>query len=108
MDQAISYAEILTRVVRAEGKYQPKHGPAIVSVCDQETGQFMLVAVGWQNGRHFDSILFHAQLVDGVVTIETDMTEEGLKPLLIEAGIREEDIQSISFRAQQENDQIAA
>jgi hypothetical protein len=46
--------------------------------------------------------------VDGVVTIETDMTEEGLKLLLIEAGIREEDIHSVSFRAQQESDQIAA
>ncbi len=108
MGQTMSYAEILTRVVREEGKLQPKHGPAIVSVCDQETGQFMLVAVGWQNRRHIDNILFHAQLEDGVVTIETDMTEEGLKQALVEAGIREEDIQSISFRAQRETDQIAA
>jgi hypothetical protein len=108
MDQTMSYAEILTRVVREEGKLQPKHGPAIVSVCDQETGQFMLVAVGWQNRRHIDSILFHAQLKDGVVTIETDMTEEGLKSALIEAGIHEDDIQSISFRAQRESEQVAA
>ncbi len=108
MDQTMSYAEILTRVVREEGKLQPKHGPAIVSVCDQETGQFMLIAVGWQNRRHIDSILFHAQLTDGVVTIETDKTEEGLKSALIEAGIREKDIQSISFRAQQEAGQVAA
>lgn len=108
MDQTMSYAEILTRVIREEGKYQPKHGPAIVSVCDQETGQFMLIAVGWQNRRHIDSILFHAQLVDGAVTIETDKTEEGLKQALIEVGIREEDIQSISFRAQRETNQVAA
>jgi hypothetical protein len=36
--------------------------------------------------------LFHARLVDGMVIIETDNIEEGLKPAMIEAGIRPEDI----------------
>jgi hypothetical protein len=108
MDQTMNYAEILTQVMREEGKLQPKHGPKIVSVCDQEAGQFLLIAVGWQNRQRYDDIVFHAQLADGKVTIETDMTEEGLKQALIEAGVREEDILSVPLRAPQQADQVAA
>jgi hypothetical protein len=35
---------------------------------------------------------FHARLVDGMVVIETDNIEEGLKTAMIEAGIRAEGI----------------
>ena len=108
MDQTMSYAEILTQVVREEGKLQPKNGPKIVSVCDQVAGQFLLIAVGWQSRHRYDDIVFHAQLVDGQVIIETDMTEEGLKQTLIEAGVREDDILSIPLRAPRESDQVAA
>src|SRR5262245_46507376 len=95
MDQTLSYADILTRVVREEGKFQPRLQPIkIISVCDHETGQFLLIAVGWENKRRVDSIIFHAQLIDGTVVIETDNIEEGLKPALIKAGVREEDIVS--------------
>lgn len=104
----MSYAEVLTRIVREEGKLQPKNGPRIVSLCDQEAGQFAIIAVGWDNRHRVDDILFHAQLVDGTITIETDMIEEGLKQSLIEAGIPEMDILSVPLRAPQQTDQIAA
>ena len=93
MDQTLSYADILTRVVREEGKFQPRLQPIkIISVCDRETGQFLLIAVGWENKRRVDSIIFHAQLVDGTVVIETDNIEERLTAALVEAGIPEGDI----------------
>jgi XisI protein len=93
MDQTLSYADILTRVVREEGKFQPRLQPIkIISVCDHETWQFLLIAVGRENKRRVDSIIFHAQLIDGTVVIETDNSEEGLTAALIEAGIREKDI----------------
>jgi XisI protein len=93
MDQTLSYADILTRVVREEGKFQPRLQPIkIISVCDHETWQFLLIAVGRENMRRVDSIIFHAQLIDGTVVIETDNSEEGLTAALIEAGIREKDI----------------
>ena len=92
MDSTLSYADILTKVMRAEEQFQPSFVPVkIVPVCDPASGQFLLVAVGWEGRRRVDSILFHAQLLDGRVVIETDNTEEGLKPILIEAGIRAED-----------------
>ncbi len=60
MDQRVDYADILTRVIHEEGKLQPSFQPRlkIVSVCDQGTGQFLLIAVGWDGRRRVDNILF--------------------------------------------------
>ena len=109
MDQTVNYADILTQIIHEEGKLQPSFQPRlkIVSSCDRETGQFLLIMVGWDKDRRQHSILFHAQLIDGKVVIETDNTE-GLKPELIEAGIRAEDILSIPLRAPKESKQVAA
>ena len=109
MDPTMTYADILTKVLTEEERFQPSFVPVkIVPVCDPASGQFLLVAVGWEGRRRVDNILFHAQLIDGQVIIETDLTEEGLKPLLIEAGIRSEDFLSDKDREQTEAAQIAA
>jgi XisI protein len=93
MNQTMNYADILTKIVREEGRHQFSLQPIrIASVCDSETGEFLLIATGWDNEEWIDNVLFHARLVDGMVVIETDNIEEGLKPAIIEAGIRSEAI----------------
>lgn len=94
MDQKLNYSDILTSVIRSEEQYQPSFVPIkIVGVCDTLRGQFLLLAIGTQNNHRINNIVFHAQLLNGYVVIETDNTE-GLAPVLIEAGIRAEDILS--------------
>jgi hypothetical protein len=109
MDRAMSNAEILTRILRerSQVKYPLHPGVKVVSSCDRESGQFLLVRIGWDEDEWFHSILFHAQLIDGQIVIEADMTE-GLKPLLVEAGVRAEDIISGDERDRQESALIAA
>lgn len=109
MDQTLNYADILTRVLREEAKLQPRLQPIkIASACDPETGQFLLIATGWENERWFDGILIHARLEEGKVVIETDNTEDGLKPALREAGIPAEDIITGSSLRKQESELVAA
>ncbi|MFN0121639.1 MAG: element excision factor XisI family protein [Blastocatellia bacterium] len=108
MDQTLNYAEIMQRLMREEEPFQPLHGPRIVSACDISRGQFLLLAVGMQGQRHIDNILFHAQLLNGKVIIETDNTEDGLKTRLLEAGIRPEDFLSERETAQPDTTLIAA
>ena len=110
MAQTVNYADILTQVLREESRLQFRTIPRLktISSCDREVGQFLLVMVGWDNNKHWvHSILFHAQLIDGKVIIEADMTE-GLKPLLLEAGIREEDFLTDKEMDRLETAQIAA
>ncbi len=94
MAQRLNYTDILTKVIRDEEQYQPSFAPIkIVGVCDPARGQFLLMAIGKQQNRRVNHIIFHAQLLSGHVIIETDNTE-GLSAALIAAGIRAEDILS--------------
>lgn len=93
MAQKVNYAEIIARVVREEaGSYSPNRPIKVASVCDYETGEFLLIEFGRDDMRRVDRILFHARLVNGKVIIETDWIEDGLKVPMIEAGIDPEDI----------------
>jgi XisI protein len=52
-------------------------------------GQFLLIRIGWEKNTWRHDILFHAELIGDKLIIQADLTE-GLKPLLLEAGIRAE------------------
>lgn len=95
MDRTNNYANILTEILYAESKVRFHLKPELkmVAACDHKTGQFFLVMVGWDRDEWVHNIVFHAQLIDGKVLIEADNTE-GLKPQLLEAGIRAEDFLS--------------
>jgi hypothetical protein len=111
MDQTMKrYADILTQILREESKVKFPLQPRlkIVSSCDHESGQFLLIVIGWDKRHWNHDILFHAQIVDGRIIIETDMTEDGLKPVLLEAGIPEEVFLSDRDRDRADADLLAA
>jgi hypothetical protein len=102
MDKSIKYAEILTQVLRKAAAEQPRlQAIQIRAVCDTESGQFLIIATGWEKNIWINTILFHARLVDGKVVIEDDNFEEGLTEALITAGIAVDDIVSGIFQEQQ-------
>jgi hypothetical protein len=102
MDNSLTYAEILTQVLRKASIAQPRlQAIQIRAVCDAESGQFLIIATGWEKNIWLNTILFHARLVDGKVVIEDDNFEEGLTEALITAGIAAEDIVTGLFHEQQ-------
>ncbi|MTJ53236.1 XisI protein [Anabaena sp. UHCC 0253] len=93
MDNSLRYSEILTQVLRRAAAAQPRLQPiSIHAVCDTESGQFLIIATGWEKNIWMNTILFHARLLNGKVVIEDDNFEEGLTDALITAGIAPEDI----------------
>jgi hypothetical protein len=58
-----------------------------VPVFDRERGHFLLMDVGWLEGRRYHGCLVHIALRDDAVRIEHDGLEEGVAGELIEAGI---------------------
>jgi XisI protein len=93
MDNELKYANILTEVVRKEAAIQPRsHRLTIDSVCDKESGKFLIIMNGWEKETWLNTILFYAHLLDGKIVIEDDNFEEGLTPALLQAGIPREDI----------------
>jgi len=87
IDKSLAYPEILTQVLRKASSVQPSlEKISVRSVCDRESGQFLIIATGWTKTAWRNTILFRTRLVDGAVVIEDDNFEEGLSEELIIAG----------------------
>jgi hypothetical protein len=88
MDNSLSYADIIENTLKEATKDQPRiQSIRLYPVCDQNSGNFLIMATGWDKKDWINTILFHAYLVDRDITIEEDNFEEGLTSLLIEGGI---------------------
>ncbi len=91
MDQTNRYADIITAVMREEADVSfigNQHRLKIVTACDRETGEFLMIFLGWVSDKEWrDSVLVHVRLRDGLIVVETDNMEEGIKLLLVDAGI---------------------
>lgn len=95
MDKVDLYRQILQQVMENTATMLSQGNEvAILPVCDSVHGQYLLISLGWQKiGRREHGIVFHAQLRNNQIFIETDRTEEGVAPLLIESGVEEGDIE---------------
>ena len=96
MDNSLSYADIIEHTLKEATKDRPRLQeirlyPVCVRVsvasANRDSGNFLIMATGWDKKSWINTILFHAYLVDENITIEEDNFEEGLTSLLIEAGI---------------------
>ncbi|MEB3341269.1 element excision factor XisI family protein [Okeania sp.] len=93
MDSLLNYSDILKKTVQEATRDQPGvQQIRLYPVCDLDSGHFLILGTGLDKQGWKDFILFHARVVDRQVIIEMDNFEEGLTSLLIDAGIRKEDI----------------
>ena len=92
MDQLNRYRAIIKKTLteRAElMRSQPLPGEEVVCLLDEATDNYVLVRLGWlQDGRLY-SVTLHLRLVNGMVAIEQDWTDDFLEDLLAEGISRE-------------------
>jgi hypothetical protein len=88
MDSLDAYRTIIentlaeyTRIPYAYGDIQTE------AVFDRENNRYLLVNVGWDNGKRVHGSLVHIDIVDGKVWIQRDGTEHGIAKDLVGAGI---------------------
>jgi hypothetical protein len=95
MDNSLSYADIIEQTLKAATKDQPRlQSIRLYPVCDRDSGNFLILATGWDKKDWINTILFHAYLIERDITIEEDNFEEGLTSMLIDAGIDAKNIHS--------------
>ncbi|MGH9837431.1 MAG: element excision factor XisI family protein [Blastocatellia bacterium] len=63
-----------------------------LAVCDHESGNYLLMDIGWYPKERAHYVTVHLRIKDGKVWVEYDGIEYGIAQDLIEAGIPEEDI----------------
>ncbi|MFM7427294.1 MAG: XisI protein [Elainella sp.] len=56
-------------------------------VFDREQGRYLLVEVGWEEGRRIYGTLLHIDLVGDKIWIQQDGTEDGVAEELVAAGV---------------------
>jgi hypothetical protein len=67
-------------------------GIEAVYFADPVRDSYLLMDIGWRNGRRVNEIVLHARIKDGKIWVEADWTEEGLANELVRAGVPKEDI----------------
>lgn len=94
MDKLKQYKGHIEGIFDYYSKREPANRPELEYqvVMDEKRHQFILVAVGWHNNEFIHNWIFHLQLKDNQIWIHEDMTDPGIKVLLMEKGVPESDI----------------
>lgn len=80
-----------TRIPYAYGEIQ------IEVVFDRTHDRYLIMNVGWQNGRRIHGSLIHIDIIEGKLWIQRDGTEYGIAKELVQAGVPKEHI-VLAFR----------
>jgi hypothetical protein len=95
MDKLTEYRRLIRRELSEyERLYnlQPTPGVETFVVFDEERDHYILMSLGWDQGRRVRRAILYVRLRDGKVWIEEDWTEHGLATDLLQAGVPKEDI----------------
>lgn len=99
MDELESYREIIQRALYDYAAIPYAYGDIESRVIvDLLHDEYLIVNVGWDNGRRVHGCLVHIDISDGKVWIQRDGTEEGIARTLVSAGIPKERI-VLGFRS---------
>lgn len=110
MDKVVCYRQILQKVIESTAALLSQGNQVVIlPVCDPNNDQYLMISLGWHKTGHREhAIVFHARICDGKILFETDLTEEGVATLLIEAGIDENDIEFAWNRSRQSESRTTA
>ena len=94
-----SYREIVEDVLAQHAQIPYAYGDIrSEEVFDRSRDRYLLVNVGWDEGRRVHGVLVHIDLIDGKLWIQRDGTEQGVANELVEAGVPKDRI-VLAFRS---------
>ena len=93
MDRVDEYRRVIKGILNRHSQIKYGHGDIErVAICDEEQDSYLLLNVGWDNGRRVHSVVFHLRIRDGKIWVEDDWTEYGVAGELVDAGIAKDEI----------------
>ena len=94
MDRIEEYRQIIRRVLGEHLEHRPSEdGIDMCVICDDISGNYLFLEIGWQKQARIYSTVFHLRLNDNKIWVEQDWTEQGVANELLSAGIPPEDIE---------------
>lgn len=93
MDALDAYRQVVEDVLTEYMRIPYAYGDIRTeAVFDRANDRYLLVNVGWDNGKRVHGTLVHIDIIDGKLWIQRDGTEAGVAVELVEAGIPKEHI----------------
>lgn len=95
MDRVNELRRIIRQIICKSPYYvNGLKGPDVETqmICDDETGRYMLINVGWNGKERVLSPVLYVTVKHGKIWIEEDWTEEGITEELLCAGINQNEI----------------
>ncbi len=93
MDTLDRYREIIEQVLSDYAAVPYVHGEFETEIIfDQKRNHYLLINMGWNNGRRVHGCIIHIDIIEGKIWIQRDGTESGIALELEEAGVPKEDI----------------
>jgi hypothetical protein len=95
MEKMSEYRQIVRRIFEDYAKPSlsyPATGVEKFLIMDEDRGHYQLLKVGWHQGKRVEWMIIYARVNDGKIWVEKDLTEDGITPELLEAGVPKQDI----------------
>ena len=94
MDQITQYQRFLEDICQKLSDRVPVNKPQLSyqTILDEKRLHFILILTGWHQEEYYHKWIFHVQIKEGKIWILEDMTDPGVKVLLMEKGVPESDI----------------
>lgn len=94
MDRVEKYTELITTILQEKVEKTPQNMPNIWHqlVIDEARKQFILLAMGWYKNEYIHDWIFHIELKNEQIWVHEDLSDPGIKLILLEKGVPESDI----------------
>jgi len=93
MGRVDEYRRVIREILNRHAQIKYGHDEIErVAIGDEDHDSYLLLSVGWDNGRRVHSVVFHLRIRDGKIWVEDDWTEYGVAGELVDAGIAKEEI----------------
>lgn len=94
MDKIANYQRILTEILTEYASIGKSLTPDVKSqtVIDPANHHYQLLSIGWHNHRFVYAVIFHFDIIDGVVWIQQNNTDILIADELIRRGVAKADI----------------
>jgi hypothetical protein len=92
------FADVVEHILDAYTKIPYAHGQMTCeAIVDRPRGRFVLITLGWDDDERVHHVLVHIDIVGDKLWIQTDNTEHGVAPELVQAGVPKSQI-VLAFR----------
>ena len=95
MDKLTRYRTLIKQFLSEQADLMRSHpvvGLETICILDENSDQYMLLNVGWENDQRTRYTTLHVRIHNDKIWIEEDWTEEGITRALVEAGVPKEEI----------------